>query len=32
MCKYYKNYKDTGICEELIYPAIEWKNKISKVV
>ena len=32
MCKYYKSYKDTGTCKELIYPLKNWKNKISKVV
>lgn len=32
LCKYQKDYKDTGNCEELIFPIKNWKNKISKVV
>ncbi len=32
LCKYYKNYKKTGKCEELIYPIENWKNKISEVL
>jgi hypothetical protein len=31
MCKFYKSYKATGKCEELIYPAKDWKTKYNKV-
>jgi len=32
LCKFYEDYKDTGICEGSIFPVKDWKNKIEKKV